>query len=93
MKTECCGRPVNPTDRYCPACGWEFRSMNDTSAGGNQGRDEWLRRYAQRFIDRAGLTPTQAQACATAEPFDVLSELFEDDPEGAADEEMSYWEP
>jgi hypothetical protein len=53
---------------------------------------EWLRRYRQRFLD-VGLTPEAADACARAEPFDVLSEMFEDDPEGAADEEMSYWEP
>lgn len=51
----------------------------------------WLARYKQRFIDRLGLTEAQAEACANAEPFAVLSEMFEDDPEGAADEEMSYW--
>lgn len=32
-----------------------------------------------------------ARACAEAESFEVLSEGFEDDPEWAADEEMSYW--
>jgi hypothetical protein len=53
---------------------------------------EWLTRYKQRFIDIAGLTETQAQACATAESFAVLSESFEDDPEEAADMEMSYWD-
>ncbi len=53
---------------------------------------EWLERYKQRFIERAELTPTQAQAFAEAESFATLSEFFEDDPEGAADEEMSYWE-
>lgn len=52
---------------------------------------EWLRRYKARFIVVAGLTPEQAEACANAESFEVLSESFEDDPEGAADEEMSYW--
>lgn len=56
-------------------------------------QEEWLRRYRQRFIDRAELSETQADACASAESFEVLSEMFEDDPEGAADEEMSYWEP
>lgn len=54
--------------------------------------ERWFRRYKQRFIERAGLTEEQAQACADAETFSVLSEGFEDDPEGAADEEMSYWE-
>ena len=52
---------------------------------------EWLDRYKRRFIERAGLTEAQAQACADAEPFEVLSEMFEDEPEDAADEEMSYW--
>ena len=56
-------------------------------------RDEWLNRYKRRFMDIAELTETQAQACAEAESFEVLAEFFEDDPEGAADEEMSYWEP
>ena len=54
-------------------------------------REEWLQRYKQRFIDRAGLTADQAEACARAESFEVLSDGFEDDPEGAADSEMSYW--
>jgi len=56
-------------------------------------REEWLQRYTARFIVRARLTAEQAAACARAESFEVLSECFEDDPEGAADEEMSYWEP
>lgn len=55
-------------------------------------QQEWLRRYKQRFIERADLTEAQAAACAEAEPFDEISEMFEDDPEGAADEEMSYWD-
>lgn len=54
---------------------------------------EWLDRYKRRFIERAELTEGQASACAAAETFAVLSEGFDDDPEGAADEEMSYWEP
>ncbi len=54
-------------------------------------REEWLRRYKQRFIDVGRITDGHAQACAEAEPFEVLSDMFEDDPEGAADEEMSYW--
>lgn len=54
---------------------------------------EWLQRYRQHFIDCAKLTVEQAHKCAEAESFEVLSEGFEDDPEGAADMEMSYWEP
>ena len=53
--------------------------------------DEWLTRYKQRFINQAGLTPEQADDCSRAEAFGVLSEGYEDDPEGAADMEMSYW--
>jgi hypothetical protein len=52
----------------------------------------WLDRYARRMMDRAGLTEEQARACAEAESFEVLSESFEDDPEGAADMELSYWD-
>lgn len=55
-------------------------------------RDEWLSRYKQRFVEQADLTLEQAEQCAKAESFEVLSEYFEDDPEGAADEEMSCWE-
>jgi hypothetical protein len=51
----------------------------------------WLKRYRQRFIDRCGLTFEQAEACANAESFEILSEFYEDAPEDAADEEMSYW--
>ncbi len=53
---------------------------------------EWLKRYQQRFVDVAGLTLEQASQCAIAESFDVLSDGFENDPEGAADSEMSYWD-
>lgn len=55
-------------------------------------REEWFTRYEQRFIEVAHVTAEQANACAHAETFEMLSEGFEDDPEGAADEEMSYWE-
>lgn len=55
-------------------------------------QDEWLARYKRRFVNVAGLTESQAEACGNAESFEVLSEGFENDPEGAADEELSYWE-
>lgn len=54
---------------------------------------EWLDRYQRRFVEVVGLTESQAKSCAEAETFDVLSDGFEDDPEAAADSEMSYWEP
>ncbi len=55
-------------------------------------RDEWLRRYKRRFIERAKVTEAQANALAETESFTVLSEDYKNDPEGAADEEMTYWE-
>ncbi len=55
-------------------------------------QQEWLDRYKRRFIEVAELTERQAQACANAEDFATLSLYFEDEPEEAADEEMSYWE-
>ena len=54
-------------------------------------RDEWLQRYKQRYIEVAGLTDVQAEAAAQAESFEVLSDGYEDEPEEAADLEMSYW--
>lgn len=53
---------------------------------------EWLDRYKQHFIEIAKVTPAHAEDCAKAESFAVLSDGFENDPEGAADSEMSYWE-
>lgn len=54
-------------------------------------RAEWLARYRQRFIDVAQISEKHADECVRAEPFETLSDGFEDDPEGAADSEMSYW--
>lgn len=54
--------------------------------------NEWMTRYKQRFIEIAGVSETQAEALGEAESFAVLSDMFEDDPEGAADSEMSYWD-
>ena len=52
---------------------------------------EWLERYQRRFIERAEVSASIAAEFAKAESFAVLSEFYEDDPEGAADEEMSCW--
>lgn len=54
-------------------------------------KEEWLERYKARFIKVADITSEQAEECASADSFEVLSDGFEDDPEGAADSEMSYW--
>ncbi len=56
------------------------------------GPAQWLARYKQRFVEIAGLTEDQAQDFADGVLFEEVSDGFEDDPEGAADEEMSYWE-
>ncbi len=53
---------------------------------------EWLERYKRRFMERAKMTAAQAEIFGDAEMFATLSEFFEDDPEGAADEEMSCWD-
>lgn len=50
--------------------------------------DEWMRRLRARLVERAG---PGADEVADAASFAEWSEGFEDDPEGAADEEMSYW--
>ncbi len=50
---------------------------------------EWMRRLRARFIERGG---DGADAVADAVGFEEWQDGFEDDPEGAADEEMSYWE-
>lgn len=65
-------------------------------------RSEWERRFKQRIIDyvlsgESNHTAEEARTLAESElaggTFEYLSESFEDDPEGSADEAMSYWEP
>lgn len=56
-------------------------------------RDEWERRFKLRLIERGGTTPEGAQAELDGGTYESLSEGFENDPEGSADEAMSYWEP
>ena len=56
-------------------------------------REEWLGRYRQRLIGVAGLSEQHAQQCVEAgDGFEAMSDGYEDDPEGAADMEMSYWD-
>lgn len=52
---------------------------------------EWLRRCAARFVLRAGVEQSIADSFAEAAFENVADFGFEDDPEGAADCEMSYW--
>lgn len=57
----------------------------------------WMKRYRQRFADIAlsedgkPLTKKGLDAVVNTAPFDELSSHYEEDPEGAADEEMSNW--
>lgn len=51
-----------------------------------------MQRYRQAFIDLAGLSESEADECAEASTFEEVSRYYEGDPEGAAVEEMSYWE-
>lgn len=61
-------------------------------AGGRKvSQQEWMRRYTQAFVD-GGCSLDEAQKCAKATTFETARGHFEDDPEGAAQEEMSYWD-
>lgn len=64
--------------------------MTDT-ASPRLSQQEWLDRYKAQFVKR-GCLPELAESASRAETFDVLSEDYEDDPEGSADMEMSYWD-
>jgi hypothetical protein len=64
-------------------------------------RDEWRRRYIERFVTvcvkEAEAPMTMAQALAMGEAdfeaceFEEIHRGYEDDPEGSADESMSYY--
>ena len=56
-------------------------------------QQEWQLRFQQRLIDVARVTPAQAQAEFDGAGFEYLSNGYEDDTEGSAEEVMSYWEP
>jgi hypothetical protein len=66
--------------------------MKETPSAETVSKEEWMRRYKARFIQVAQLTDQEANDVASAVTFEEASEDFEDDPEGAADSEMSYWE-
>ena len=54
-------------------------------------REEWERRFKARLIEKGGTTPEGAQAEFDGAGFEYLFKGFENDPEGSADEAMSYW--
>jgi len=51
--------------------------------------EEFMRRLRVRLVERGG---EGADAAADAADIDMWRDNFENDPEGAADEEMSYWD-
>lgn len=53
--------------------------------------DDWKNQYKQAFIDNAKLTDKQAQQWVDAADFPDVMDGYEDDPRGAALEEMSRW--
>lgn len=55
-------------------------------------KEEWLKRYKQAFIDIADMPEIVADDMAGASAFEDASRGFEDDPEGAAQEELSYFD-
>ena len=52
-------------------------------------KEEWLKRYKARLIER-GLSEIEAHNCTFVVNSDP--DILVDDPEGAADVELSYWE-
>ncbi len=54
--------------------------------------EEWKVRYKAEFMARVK-DARFAQQCVDAAEFPGVMDGYEDDPEGAAQMEMSYWEP
>ena len=54
-------------------------------------RKDWMFRYKESFV-AVGLSQKEALDCANAADYEEARAGFEDDPEGAAQMEMSYWE-
>lgn len=52
---------------------------------------EWFERFKRRLMQQADMPDDLAQKHVDALAFADASDGFEDDPEGAADMEMSYW--
>lgn len=63
-------------------------SADNVKVAAPTGRDDWHRKYADRLIERGGLTEEQALDALDANIDDLD---YSTDPVEAADEEMSYW--
>jgi len=53
-------------------------------------KEKWLKRCADYFEQRVAMTKEMAKETADA-CFEQFYDDYQEDPEGAADEEMSYW--
>jgi len=54
---------------------------------------EWGRRFVARIVERSGASEEAAQMTLDAVPMsDWRDGEFDEDPEGAAEEEMSNWD-
>jgi hypothetical protein len=53
--------------------------------------EEWLTRFAARLMQRAEVAKETADQCAVAS-LPGYRDDFSEEPEEAADEELSYWE-
>lgn len=54
-------------------------------------RDEWIDRCIKRYLDRSSIDAETARHFAEA-CFNMREGWFENDPEAAADSDMSYWD-
>lgn len=64
---------------------------NDDAPAGQITESAWLRRCAARFVRRGNVEQHIADSYAIAALESAADFGFENDPEGAADCEMSYW--
>jgi hypothetical protein len=55
--------------------------------------ETWKSRYRKRLMDKTDLGFLEADKVLEAADWPDIYDGYEDDPEGSADEEMSYWEP
>jgi hypothetical protein len=54
-------------------------------------QSEWIDRCANRFIERSRIDKETARSFAEA-CYEMRKGFFDDEPEDAADSDMSYWE-
>lgn len=70
-------------------------SSDVSSTESNLSDEEWLRRYDARITERGGFEGSYSETTGARETLDMWREdgdPFLNDPEDAADEEMSNWD-